>query len=586
MYNMYVRMYVCIYPATGTFNQRHAVVYDQVRSLHTDEVIYKPWTGLQGLWDRGVLPDMGSDVLAKHHNPEADSIKRGAHWREMFRREKGLPPSLGVMEVCNSPLSEEAVLGFEHGVSLVSNHILVVWEAQFGDFSNCAQTIIDTFVASGEAKWMRSCCLVMLLPHGYEGQGADHSSAKIERFLQLCNDDMDLGSEGNSSSSSNSNSINRKEDDGEPVRNETNRDLASSEPIGKETKSDNMSLESEHSQQHQRQRQQDLQAVLYQQAEALKQVNMHVVNCSTPAQHFHVLRRQMLLPMRKPLVAFTPKSLLHHKPCASDLSDFSRDARFEAVLCHWEPGGIASVHPATTISATTNNKCAESCDAAGVGGSSGSSCDNAESDKQSKCSNPAAVQQRVHGVLASSLYPVSTLTQIPVEAWRDGTLESPKLVLFCSGKIRYQLARKRKALKLEDSVVIVSVEQLCPFPVGSIWQLLECLLPPSDTAAAVAATSAASNSGANLPPAPMMRLRWVQEEPRNMGAWTFAKPRLERCVSLMRARACDPDAAEYTGVSGEVEYVGRPSAAYPATGSFAQHLDEMGSIMTDAFDMT
>ncbi|MEK9754772.1 MAG: 2-oxoglutarate dehydrogenase E1 component, partial [Rhodospirillaceae bacterium] len=152
-------------------------------------------------------------------------------------------------EVIDSPLSEAGVLGFEYGYSLAEPNMLVLWEAQFGDFANGAQVIIDQFIAAGELKWLRMSGLVMLLPHGYEGQGPEHSSARLERYLQISGED-----------------------------------------------------------------------------------NWQVVNCTTPANFFHVLRRQVRRNFRKPLVVMTPKSLLRHKLCVSDLADLGPGTSFHRVL--------------------------------------------------------------------------------------------------------------------------------------------------------------------------------------------------------------------------------------------------------------
>ncbi len=157
-------------------------------------------------------------------------------------------------EVRDSPLSEFGVLGFEYGYSIADPKTLVLWEAQFGDFANGAQTIIDQFIAAGEAKWLRASGLVLLLPHGYEGQGPEHSSARLERYLQLCAED-----------------------------------------------------------------------------------NIQVANCTTPANYFHILRRQMLRGFRKPLIMMTPKSLLRSKQAVSARDDFTGEGHFKRILSDLNP---------------------------------------------------------------------------------------------------------------------------------------------------------------------------------------------------------------------------------------------------------
>jgi 2-oxoglutarate dehydrogenase E1 component len=178
--------------------------------------------------------------------------QRHAVWVDQNNGSKYIPlTQIGParFEVRDSPLSEYGVLGFEYGYALADPKTLVLWEAQFGDFANGAQIMIDQFIAAGEAKWLRANGLVLLLPHGYEGQGPEHSSARPERFLQLCAED-----------------------------------------------------------------------------------NLQVANCTTPANYFHLLRRQMHRDFRKPLVVLTPKSLLRHKLAVSTRADFTGDSHFRRLL--------------------------------------------------------------------------------------------------------------------------------------------------------------------------------------------------------------------------------------------------------------
>ena len=185
-------------------------------------------------------------------------------------------------EVRDSPLSEFGVLGFEYGYSIADPMTLVLWEGQFGDFANGAQTIIDQFIAAGEAKWLRASGLVMLLPHGFEGQGPEHSSARLERYLQLCAED-----------------------------------------------------------------------------------NIQVANCTTPANYFHILRRQMLRDFRKPLIIMTPKSLLRHKLAVSKRDDFIGEGHFRRILSDSNPPAQGETRRAVLCSGKLGYELMEARDAAG-----------------------------------------------------------------------------------------------------------------------------------------------------------------------------------------------------------------------------
>jgi 2-oxoglutarate dehydrogenase E1 component len=316
----------------GTFSQRHAVLYDTQTG--------KAWAPLS--------------ELRSEENPDAR------------------------FDVYDSSLSEEGVLGFEYGYSVVNDNALVLWEAQFGDFGNGAQTIIDQYVAASEDKWKQKSRVVMLLPHGYEGQGPEHSSARLERYLQLCAEN-----------------------------------------------------------------------------------NLQVCYPTTPAQYFHLLRRQVRPGMERPLVVMTPKSLLRLPAASSTLGELAN-------------GGFRPL------------------------------IDDSETQ------DPAAV----------------------------------KKVVFCSGKLYYDLADARRKAA-ESRVAIVRLEQFYPFPLTSIRKTL------------------ARYENAR-------ELVWAQEEPQNMGGWTFMQERLENLLP-----ACQ-----------RPRYVGRAASASPATGSYSVHQKEQTQLVADALSVS
>jgi len=312
----------------GTFSQRHAVLYDTQTG--------KSWSPLS--------------ELRNADHPEAR------------------------FDVFDSSLSEEGVLGFEYGYSVVAKDALVLWEAQFGDFGNGAQTIIDQYIAASEDKWKQRSRLVMLLPHGYEGQGPEHSSARLERYLQLCAEN-----------------------------------------------------------------------------------NLAVCYPTTPAQYFHLLRRQIQPGMERPLIVMTPKSLLRLPAAASTIAEL-------------ESGGFE---------------------------------------------------------------PVIDDKEIPDAA-------SVKKIVFCSGKVYYDLMEARKKSG-DHSVAIIRLEQFYPFPLQRMKEILKRY------------TSA-------------KHLVWAQEEPQNMGGWTFMQERLENLLP-----SCE-----------RPQYVGRAPSASPATGAYHIHQNEQAQLVSEA----
>jgi 2-oxoglutarate dehydrogenase E1 component len=219
------------------------------------------WATAEALAFGSLVEDGFSVRLSGQDSGRGTFSQRHAVWVDQKTGEKYIPlrsindgQTVPRFEVRDSPLSEFGVLGFEYGYSLADPLTLVLWEAQFGDFANGAQTIIDQFVSSGEAKWLRASGLVMLLPHGFEWQGPELSSARLERYLQLCAED-----------------------------------------------------------------------------------NLQVANCTTPANYFHVLRRQLLRDFRKPLIMMTPKSLLRHKLAVSKIEDFIGDSHFRRIVSDLHP---------------------------------------------------------------------------------------------------------------------------------------------------------------------------------------------------------------------------------------------------------
>jgi 2-oxoglutarate dehydrogenase E1 component len=280
-------------------------------------------------------------------------------------------------EIYNSPLSEVAVLAFEYGYSVAARDALVLWEAQFGDFANVAQPIIDQFISSDGAKWGQDSGVVLLLPHGYEGQGPEHSSARLERFLQMCAEN-----------------------------------------------------------------------------------NMRVAYPSTPAQYFHILRRQAKSAQRRPLILMQPKSLLRLAAAASHLADLTTGS-FQPII-----------------------------------------------DDAAASANATAVRRLV----------------------------------LCTGKIYYDLlAAVHAAGGANEGIAIVRVDELYPWPHEALARVLDRYTDIEEVV-------------------------WTQEEPRNMGAWTFVSPRLRGAVGNAMA----------------VRYIGRPERSSPAEGYAAPHADQQARLVAEA----
>jgi 2-oxoglutarate dehydrogenase E1 component len=313
--------------------------------------------------------DSGRGTFFHRHATLYNTVNRDVHIPLCNIKDK--QPDFAVI---NSLLSEEAVLAFEYGYSCSDPKTMVIWEAQFGDFANGAQVVIDQFISSGEDKWGRLSGITMFLPHGYEGQGPEHSSARLERYLQLC-----------------------------------------------------------------------------------AQHNMQVCYPSTPAQMFHMIRRQMVRPFRKPLIVMTPKSLLRHKLSTSSLEDL-HSGEFQTVI--------------------------------------------PEVDKL--------------------------------------TNKDVKRVVFCAGKVYFDLLEQRREEKIKD-IAICRVEQLYPFPRDSVVKELK-RYPNAD------------------------EVVWCQEEPKNQGAWYQILHHFKACIEDRQT----------------VLYAGREASASPAAGYLAVHREQQATLIQAA----
>lgn len=305
--------------------------------------------------------DSGRGTFSHRHALWVDQ-KKGTSYYPLSHLKAGQ----GRVDVINSPLSEFASMGFEYGYSIANPEALVIWEAQFGDFSNGAQVVIDQYISCAEQKWGQKSSLTLLLPHGYEGQGPEHSSARLERFLSLAGND-----------------------------------------------------------------------------------NMRICNPTTPSQLFHLLRRQRLNHVLKPLVCLTPKALLRHPQCVSALEELEA------------------------------------------------------------------------GVFA-------TILEDPIK------LSNAKKLLLCSGKIFYELAELRQKDNLDFA--IVRIEQLYPLDGEKLKELLNSYTHVQD-------------------------FIWIQEEPKNMGAWSYVQPLFEILMNK------------------KLQYIGRQQSASPATGSYHMHKQELQMII-------
>ena len=464
------------------------------------------------------------------------------------------------ISVCNSALSEAAVLGFEYGYSLSNEMALTIWEAQFGDFANVAQSIIDNFIVSGENKWANNSALVMLLPHGYDGQGPEHSSARLERFLQMADDDpneipgKDLYSQEEMESGwtqlveaayshhTSSQSISNSDKDSgleegwldiklvsrvvakyAPNVTTERIDIAISEILseqrgiaGDENESvDHLIYYGKVPDDHGRVRNKLTRAAYFELMASWLQrnydqtQNIIVIAPTTPAQYFHALRRQIHRHYAKPLVVMSSKWLLHHKSCTSDMADMGPGTFFQRVILEEGRGDNMS-----TRRTKTNLKFVEP--------------------------------------------------------------SSMKKIIFCSGKIFYHLYHARSAHRSKNKIIedcdtiMCRIEQIAPFPYDLVAPILMRY--------------------------PNAQIVWVQEEPKNMGAWGFVQPRFDTLLKHVNSPDLsssfkDPSISTKSWsmkkrrnkATTTISYIGRAPSASPATGSYKVHAQEQEELLERVF---
>jgi probable 2-oxoglutarate dehydrogenase E1 component DHKTD1 len=346
--------------------------------------------------------DVERGTFSQRHHVLTDQ-KTDATLMPMLSAAHRLPKS-GRFQTVNTHLSEFAALGFEFGYSWENPRNLNVWEAQFGDFNNGAQIIIDTFLATTEVKWLRASGLIMLLPHGYDGAGPEHSSSRVERFLQMTDDVHDF-----------------------PLSNIDGVITGGGQP-------------------------------------RTNSPNMLIANVTTPANYFHLLRRQMLRTYRKPLIVVTPKTLLRLPEAVSSLEEMAPGSSFKVVL----GDAMAEKSPAS--------------------------------------------------------------------------MKAIKRVVFISGKVYYDLISKRSELKRND-IAFIRLEELCPFPFATLL------------------THIAKYTSAE-------EFVWFQEEPSNMGAWSYVQPRLAQLMLASKET---------------FRYVGRNALPMSAVGAAVYHKKEVEQIYTTVF---